>query len=112
QPTTRQNIQPKVAAQTVKRSGGTLGSNPAYRRPEVRKKMDQVKQVTQVDVPQTHSTPQRVQSKVNEPITRMNRHNTPIIKKEKKTKQPPVVRRERKKPGTQKITNKPKGVRQ
>ena len=24
-----------------------------------------------------------VQSKVNEPITRMNRHNTPIIKKEK-----------------------------
>jgi len=42
----------------------------------------------------------------------MNRHNTPIIKKEKKTKQPPVVRRERKKPGTQKITNKPKGVRQ
>ena len=38
QPTTRQNIQPKVAYQTVKRSGGTLGSNPAYRRPEVRKK--------------------------------------------------------------------------
>ncbi len=112
QPTTRQNIQPKVAAQTVKRSGGTLGSNPAYRRPEVRKKMDQVKQVTQVDVPQTHSTPQRVQPKVNEPITRMNRHNTPIIKKEKRTKQSPVVRRERKKPGTQKITNKPKGVRQ
>ena len=112
QPTTRQNIQPKVAAQTVKRSGGTLGSNPAYRRPEVRKKMDQVKQVTQVDVPQTHSTPQRVQPKVNEPITRMNKHNTPIIKKEKRTKQSPVVRRERKKPGTQKITNKPKGVRQ
>ncbi|EEI11360.1 hypothetical protein HMPREF0348_2136 [Enterococcus faecalis TX0104] len=49
--------------------------------------MDQVKQVTQVDVPQTHSTPQRVQPKVNEPITRMNRHNTPIIKKEKRTKQ-------------------------
>jgi len=42
----------------------------------------------------------------------MNRHNTPIIKKEKRTKQSPVVRRERKKPGTQKITNKPKGVRQ
>ena len=58
QPTTRQNIQPKVAAQTVKR---VVERWEVILPIDVQKyeKMDQVKQVTQVDVPQTHSTPQR-----------------------------------------------------
>ncbi len=38
QPTTDQNIQPKVAATNGQTGGGTLGSNPAYRLPEVREK--------------------------------------------------------------------------
>lgn len=111
QPTTRQTIQPKPTTNPSKRVSGTGGSNPAYRRPEVRQKMAQVTQVAQATAPKVSPT-QSVQPPKEPPITRMGKRNAPQPKKEKSNRQAPPVRRERKKSTNQPPVTKSKGVRQ